>query len=356
MRVVILSPYQPGKKGGISRFILNLISGLEKVGVPSSPIARRSEAFHGKDGFTESSLSFILRAFLSLLRESPDVVHAHSHWFTLAPGVIYKFLRPRVVLVFSFHTMPVEPRKSLGVAVLRELLSFCDATTFVSRSLLLQSEQIFSSRGKKRVVHPSVLEVPVSEEEAEAFLIGDALNDMTPLLCFIGPLVWKLKSKGVETLIRSLAIVKETYPGAGLVVCGDGPYRSDLEMVAGQLGLEDSVRFTGFIPNPEAALLACDIYTHITYQEGLPHSILEAMLIEKPVVASKVGGIPEVLQHEHNGLLVENDPRMISTTISGLFGNPRKMRDLGENARKHILRRFSCESMVKDFLRIYEGD
>jgi glycosyltransferase involved in cell wall biosynthesis len=113
------------------------------------------------------------------------------------------------------------------------------------------------------------------------------------------------------------------------------------------------VIFTGFLKNPQIPLSISDIYTHISLQEGQSIAILEAMALGKPVIASKTGGIPEVIKDGENGLIVESDPEIIAQKIIELSSDRKLMEILGKNAQITATKNHSWARASEEFMNIY---
>ncbi|MBM3320625.1 MAG: glycosyltransferase family 4 protein [Candidatus Eisenbacteria bacterium] len=143
--------------------------------------------------------------------------------------------------------------------------------------------------------------------------------------------------KGAEPLVRAMREVVDREPRALLILAGNGPDREKLKALASELGLESRVRFLGgFAPSELEELMAdTDIVVLPSLTEGLPITLSEAMAFAKPIVATRVGGIPERIRHEANGLLVEpGDPAALARGILR-FARDESLRErLGAAARR----------------------
>jgi glycosyltransferase involved in cell wall biosynthesis len=151
--------------------------------------------------------------------------------------------------------------------------------------------------------------------------------------------------KGVDGLIQVLADLTDT----GLVVVGDGPLRDDLLAQARELKVDGRVRFIGTIPKQQVPtyLRACDVFVLNSSYEGLPHVLLEAMIAGLPVIATNVGGIPEVIDDQVNGLLIPpQDPKALKEALLRLRSDPFKTRSMVDRSRE-TLARFSLQTMVR---------
>jgi glycosyltransferase involved in cell wall biosynthesis len=153
-----------------------------------------------------------------------------------------------------------------------------------------------------------------------------------PRVVFLGRVV---RAKGVETLVEAAARVQA--PGMQLVLVGDGPDRARVERMAQELGVADRVHVTGFIPHEQvpAVLASADLLVLPSFYEELGTVLIEAMQVGLPVVASRVGGIPEVVEDGVTGLLVTpGDPAELATAIDAVLSDGDLARRLGANAAR----------------------
>lgn len=179
-------------------------------------------------------------------------------------------------------------------------------------------------------------------------------------LLFVGRLVQR---KGVHVLLDALARLPEE-PPTRLDVLGDGPERVELEQRARALGVSARVAFHGFVPQQElqARLGGCDALVLPAVMdskgdvEGLGVVLLEAMSFGKPVIASAVGGIVDIVQPGENGLLVPpNDPQALAGAVEELARDPALVRRLGARAREDVAERFSWDSILDRLENVYQS-
>jgi glycosyltransferase involved in cell wall biosynthesis len=160
--------------------------------------------------------------------------------------------------------------------------------------------------------------------------------------------------KGQEHLLRAAALVRRTRPDARFVLVGLGPRESELRREAAGLGLDGSVTFTGFREDAPRIAAALDVYVQPSEAEGLPIALLEAMALRRPVVATSVGGTPEVIRGPEEGVLVPpRDPEALAGSILALLGDPQRRRDMGE-AAEHRARGFDIRRAVRRIEEVYE--
>lgn len=134
---------------------------------------------------------------------------------------------------------------------------------------------------------------------------------------------------------------------------GDGPLRGELEEQTGRLGLSDHVRFVGQVTSPASLVTRCDVLVCPSRYEGLPNVVLEAMALEVPVIASDVGGIPEVVQPGVTGTLVPvEQPQRIAEELAGLFQSTGRYREMAGRARALVQEHFAMPRYLEQLAGI----
>jgi glycosyltransferase involved in cell wall biosynthesis len=160
--------------------------------------------------------------------------------------------------------------------------------------------------------------------------------------------------KRLDDWLAAARIVLDSHPQTHFLVVGDGPLRSDLVDRARELGLTEVVHFTGLEEDVRPFLAMMDVFMVSSLFEGLPLAVLEAMSMERAVVATSVGGIPEVVCHRQNGLLVEPcHPEALAAAASELISSPEIGRRMGGLARSTIEKGFSLRVMTEQLEETY---
>lgn len=160
--------------------------------------------------------------------------------------------------------------------------------------------------------------------------------------------------KGHRYLLRAMRDVYQIERQARLVIVGEGKLRADLEAEAAALGLGDVVCFAGFRHDVLALIRGFEIFAFPSTQEALGTSILDAMALCKPVVATLAGGIPETVQDGITGLLVPpSDPRALAEALCTMLQRPERARRFGEAGRRHVEKHFTAERTGAATLRVY---
>ncbi|GAB1371273.1 hypothetical protein MASR1M45_13350 [Candidatus Kapaibacterium sp.] len=160
--------------------------------------------------------------------------------------------------------------------------------------------------------------------------------------------------KRVQDTVRILAEVIKSVP-AKLVLIGDGPERSDAEKLSRELGVSEHVRFLGKQHALVDLLSAADIFLLPSQSESFGLSALEAMSCGTPVVASNIGGIPEVVIHGEGGYVSEfGDVVRMAKYVVSLLTNDRKWQTFSDNARRIAEEKFDCKMIIPKYEKLYE--
>jgi glycosyltransferase involved in cell wall biosynthesis len=162
------------------------------------------------------------------------------------------------------------------------------------------------------------------------------------------------REKAHEVLLEATAMVVRRFPDVELLVVGDGPRRSELEVVARRHGVERQTRFLGHRDDVPALLASGDLFVLPSRSEALPNAVLEAMAAGLPVIATRVGGMPEIIDHQRTGVLVApDDARALGFAMLDLIQWPDHACALGAKARETVARDYSFDRMVAGFEALY---
>jgi glycosyltransferase involved in cell wall biosynthesis len=162
------------------------------------------------------------------------------------------------------------------------------------------------------------------------------------------------KTKGFKYLIEAVKKLAVNYPQILAVIIGEGDERKNLEILIQKNNLEKNIILTGEIKNAAEILPAFDIYVCSSVKEGFPYSILEAMSAGLPIVSTRVGGIPEMIDDKKNGLIVEpQNANDLAEKIEIIINNKSKQQQYGANAKEKVAREFGLEKTVEATKNIY---
>jgi len=352
MRVVHVNTESSWAGGEVQTCLL--IDGLANRGIenilvaqPGSQIAKRM----GGRGIqiveigmrAEWDAIAVVRLARALRRLKPDILHCHtSHAHTLG------LLAGRLAGIRS-----IVATRRMDHAIKGPLAAFkyrrVDRVVAISemvRSMLLAAG-----------VPPYKIELIHSAADCpEPYPQGDlraelGLDPQTPV---IGTAAVLAERKGHKYLFDAVRTLKERFPRIRLLVAGEGPQGSELRELAARLGLDKEIIFLGFRGDVPQLLNTLDVFVLASLKEGLGVALLEAACAGRPIVATNVGGIPEIVKDGETGLLVPPaDSRSLAERLAYLIEHPEQARNLGSNARAFVRGRFSVKTMVESYIRLY---
>ena len=173
--------------------------------------------------------------------------------------------------------------------------------------------------------------------------------------CLIGTVGRLTPVKGIPYLLQAVRVLLRERANVKLLVVGDGSIRPDLMTQARDLGIGENVVFLGHREDTDELLQALDIFVLPSLSEGIPMALLEAMAASRAVVASRVGGIPEIIEDTFEGFLVEPmDVNSLAERCRRLIESPDVARRMGEQARKRVERDFSATAMADRVASVYK--
>ena len=288
-----------------------------------------------------------------------DLVHAHSskagalaRLAATSRGVPSVFTAHG--LVFGNTAMPAWKRWSYGQAerflgrATSHLITVSEADAHLARRYRPVAEN-------RLTVIPNGVPVPSLADLAQLRTEGRRQLGLRPDSAAVGVIARLHPDKDLTTWLRAAALVQKARPGIEFVVIGDGPDAPALQRLARELGLEVSVRWAGEQPDAARLLPALDVFALSSVKEGLPITLLEAMAHGVPVVATAVGGIPEVVEDGVTGLLVPpRDPEALAEAELRILAADQDLANAGARGRERVEKDFSLEAMVARTAAVYE--
>ena len=297
-------------------------------------------------------LRVLPRLVTFLRREQIDLIHAHLP----IPGVLARLAKARAGvrrLVYTEHSLPSR-HKFVTRMLNRTTYRMNDAVIAVSEAVASQVKPYLRDGKPLLVTVPNAVDVEMFDglpASREAVYREFGFNPDTKLVIHVGNL---RPVKGHRYLLAAARRVVDREPRARFLMVGLGPLAAALADDARRLGLNGHVVFTGFRSDATTLIGAADLFVLSSLHEGIPVSLLEAMAMGRPAVLTRVGGIPEVVVPDETALLVEPmDVEGLATGMLSLLGDPDRRHRMGENARRHVRRRFGMAQMVATVEDVY---
>jgi len=161
--------------------------------------------------------------------------------------------------------------------------------------------------------------------------------------------------KGIQNMISAFPAILKHVPNAHYLIVGDGPYADSLRDLVSALDLQDHVIFAGHRTDIPALLACSDLFVLPTLKDALPTVLIEALAAERPIVASHIGGVPEIIENEVNGLLVQpGDPSSLTTACLSLIKNTEQTRQIVLTGSKLVQQKFSIDVQIEKLSKLYE--
>jgi glycosyltransferase involved in cell wall biosynthesis len=285
-------------------------------------------------------------------RHRASIIHCHQY-SPFVYGLIARLYRPRLKLVFTEHGRLSDGPPSLKRRLVNPLLGRLPGSLH-SVSDALRHSMVAEGFPNRRIdvihngVEPGPRPTAIDRRAArqalqladDAFVVGTVAR-LDPV-------------KHLDALIDAFSRLRPAAGRHALVIVGDGPERRRLERAAGDAGVGDTVRFVGDRRDVRRLLPAFDVYANSSISEGVSLTILEAMAAQLPVVATAVGGTPEVVRDGVTGVLVPaRQPAALADALIALSTSPERRRALGDAARLSVEERFAIDGMVERYAGVY---
>ncbi len=287
--------------------------------------------------------------------EGVDVLHAHMHDSALW-GRTAGRLAGVPVLMTTEHGKELW-KGPLRVAVDHHLSRWTARHIAVSSDgmeIRMRRERI---EPRKLILIPNGVPVPAAAgDDAGRRRVrsefGIALD--APLLGSVGRIV---EAKGYQHLLSAIGLLRVDHPGLRWLAVGDGVLRAELAALAGAADLGDAVIWAGRRTDVSELLAAMDIWVMSSIREGLPVALLEAMAAGRPIVATRVGGIPDAVRDGVDGLLVPPaDPAALAAAVAALLGDPARAAGLAAAAHRRAAAEYSIGSVARRIEDVYRHE
>ncbi len=273
-----------------------------------------------------------------LQRDPPNLIHSQS-WNTFAAGA-WLARQLGLPLLLTVHDYP--PARMLD----RFDPTGCRTIIAVSESVKTDLENRLRSRAAKITVILSGVKIPQDEAGSSILEPGHI-----PVVGSAGPLE---AVKGFPFLLGAAKKVLATEPNVEFLLAGAGPEEKNLRRMARELEITSSVTFIPSLTDFSTSLRAMDIFCLPSLQQGLGTTMLEAMALGRPVIATGVGGVYSVVRENETGLIVPpSDSGRLAERILELLHDPVRARSLGESARQFVREKFGVDRMVAQTAELY---
>lgn len=333
MKVLVISNMYPKGKSNDGVFIKRELNSLERIDIEVTKVVKTQRNLLGY-------IPFLLRYIFLLLYKSYDLIHAHYGFHSALFAAVIK----RKPLTITFHGSDAlkEPSRNKTYYKLQKfVISRCDYIIAVSNEI---RNVLISNLGAE----PTKISVVSCGVDTSIFTPLEKIDIRRKLkiartekvILFIGRLSYK---KGINIIFECA----QRMPDVNFILVGKGTLRTNIK----------NCRFVGSRPNDEIPVWvnAADVFVLPSKSEGTPVVLLEALSCGIPVVASKVGGIPNLVKNGETGYLVEpEDVSMFEKRLRELLENPEKRRQMGQQGRKDMIENYDSQKIAERISQVYK--
>ena len=327
--------------GGIERFVVYLADGLSARGVDvsvtcpiSSPLDERLTAgtripMNLADQFSTVGLAAYMRLFK---KRKFDVIHVHFSPDYVMPTMAARLTRQPCVIMSRHVAVPWSKAKA------NRYMKLVDHIVPVSDAV---KRQLLESGVPAEKMTVAKAGVPTPE------FLGEVPTERKDGVLRVGSFSRLVKEKGIDVLIEAAYLAE----GVEVVIYGDGPEKSSLRQLAG-----GRVEMPGKVNDVAMAMAACDVVVvPSTWEEAFPYAVLEAFSVGRPVIASRIGGLPELVKPAATGYLFQpGNPTALAVELSKAKADRGQLRTMGERARAVHRSEYTVEKMAERFDTLYQ--
>lgn len=358
----------PDTFGGGESQLLELVQGVGQSGIealvacmPDSPL----EAVLKAEGITtlpmgrlRSNPFMAVRTIKRLCRErSVDIIHTGSFLTNFSGRLASRSMK--LPVVSTYHCEP-DSYLLAGSGLCRRLIFLAPRTVerltagltdaFIAVSHAVADKLVAQGVSPAKI---KVISNGIDTQAVRTSAIEESADAREPGELVVATMARLDPVKGLDVLIRSVAILAAQRRRVKLLIIGDGASRGFLEKFAVDLGIEDKVEFTGYLDQPYTRLASSDIYAVSSLSEGQNISVLVAMSLGVPVIATRVGGIVDMVADRQSGLLVPpGDPQALAAAIESLADDENLRQRLVKGGEK-VLPEFTIDRMCKLTIDVY---
>lgn len=305
------------------------------------------------EGHGRIDKAFLLRTFTTIRQERPDILHTHLPRADFA-GLVSRLVSPKIAWVSSIHNIYGEYWSGKwALPILNLAWRKPDSIIAISKAVKewLVDNQGLSAEKIQLVYYGLDPQRPFTKNDDLPRPVEDV--DSNKVVGSIGRLEPR---KGHEILIEAMPSILERVPTAHLLIAGHDPwkYGKHLQSLIDHLGLDKRVQLTGFQSDVKRFLDMLDVFAFASVSEGFGQVLIEAMAAAKPIVATNIPPINEIVEHERSGLLVPPTKEAFAEAITNLLLQPGRSLLMGKQGKNIFGDRFSSNRMAEETVAVYK--
>lgn len=366
--IMLLNLMEEQKKMGLSPVLCSI--GEKNIVEKQLEIESRRHGLQVEIFRMRSGLNIIgaLNIIRYASREHFDIIHSHGYKGNILLGFIPKSVRniPLVTTLHGWTSTNGLSRMRLYEWLDAKSLQFIDAVILVNKKMLSDNRIKVIKGNKLSVIYNGIpllnfsnlsqtIDFSITQDPEKKSLLDPKIVEFCQHGFIIGSIGRLSKEKGYRYLLGALHILRTKHLNVKLIIIGEGDERHSLIELIKKLNISSYVLLPGYRDNANKYLPLFNIFVLSSLTEGLPITLLEAMQVRIPVVATRVGGIPEVLENGKGGLLIKpGDPKGLSEAIALVYSNPQVVEKIVSFSYNNAITRYTSSKMVQQYYEIYK--
>lgn len=354
--------------GGAEKYLSILIQGLNRDKYEIIFISKDQNICSkiGKNNVQIKNLPFRNFSLFNLIRifrnEKPQIIHVNFYvpctcvWAVLAAKIVGIPYIIGTVHSTVLTTTNIPFVRFFKKAIVLLIYHFVDLFITVSDKSKEELCLNYKIRNKNvMVIYNGIDFMEYNYIDAEKVYYEKARLGLKENTKVVGVVSRLVKNKGIEVFISSIPDILKDFPNARFLIVGEGDLFDRLKDLTIALGVKDEVFLTGYKEDIKMMLALIDIFVVSSLHESFPLNVMEAMAAKLPVVATNVGGIPELVDDGVTGILIPpNNPKILSREICKLLKDPSKYKEMGQWGRDRVGKYFSSNEMIENTEKIYD--
>ena len=311
-----------------------------------------------RNPWTFKNLQAFYKLWKIIKKNDFDIVHTHTSVGGFIGRVIAKIKGIPLVL-WSIHGWAFNyPYGSLGRRKFFKIIEkgldhLTDYYIAVSKNMKQVGIEASITNSKKiKVIHHGIEITNKVHTNLTTAKEEFGIDKNSPVIGTIGRLE---PQKSVDDLIKAVSYLKDKYSNIKLILVGDGPLRKNLEELAQELNIKNNIIFTGWKKDVNKYIACMDIFCFSSRWESFGIALLEAMRARKPIIATCVGGIPEIVENEKGGILVPpQSPKYLANAVDYLLFNKKVREKMGNYNKNQIKKKFDIRKVIRKYENFYK--
>lgn len=298
-------------------------------------------------------ISNIFETIRILKKENPKIIHSHGYRANIIALIVSRILSVLVVTTchgYIFTDFKLNLYNRIDLFVIKQF-----------KKVIAVSKSLKEYLIQKGIINDRIVVLKNAVDTSQQCdRIGETCDRIRQNLsirenCFVCGYIGRISpEKGLLYLINGFSKLKKNTDKYYLMVIGDGEERENCELLAGELLQQGRIKFLGFQNNVKELLAAMDCIVLPSLTEGTPMVLLEAMSMEVPIIATRVGGVPDIIIHNDNGLLVDSmDSDAIAAAIEKLYSDKELRKKLAKNARLLVQDEYDIQKWSSVLIDMY---